>query len=119
MFSHIYLMLVVIIGWVFFYFTDITRGIEFIGILFGRGNNPLYDIKFEVEFFNNIILFIFAIILSTPVFKKIYGKISSHADNSIHNGSKLVVVAFNALILIISTVLLVGQTYTPFLYFKF
>ncbi len=118
-FSHIYLMLVVIIGWVFFYFTDITRGIEFIGILFGRGNNPLYDIKFEVEFFNNIILFIFAIILSTPVFKKIYGKISSHADNSIHNGSKLVVVAFNALILIISTVLLVGQTYTPFLYFKF
>ena len=47
---HIYLMLIVIIGWVFFYYTDITKGLKFVGILFGYGDNPLYDVKFEVEF---------------------------------------------------------------------
>ena len=117
-FSHIYLMLVVIVGWVFFYFTDITRAIQFIGILFGHGNNPLYDIKFEVEFFNNILLLIFAAALSTPVFKYIYSKINKYFSKS-NDAPKLAVAVLNVLVLIIGTALLVGQTYSPFLYFKF
>jgi alginate O-acetyltransferase complex protein AlgI len=117
--SHIYLMLIVIIGWVFFYYIDITKGIQFIGILFGYGNNPLYDIKFEVEFLNNIVFLIFAAALSTPVFKNIFNKISELIIINNYKPSKLIVVAFNALILIISTVLLIGQTYNPFLYFRF
>ena len=111
-------MLVVIVGWVFFYFTDITRAIQFIGILFGHGNNPLYDIKFEVEFFNNILLLIFAAALSTPVFKYIYSKINKHFSKS-NDAPKLAVAVLNVLVLIIGTALLVGQTYSPFLYFKF
>jgi alginate O-acetyltransferase complex protein AlgI len=46
--SHIYLMIVVIIGWVLFYFVDISEGLKYISILFGLGENPLYDVKFEV-----------------------------------------------------------------------
>src|SRR5699024_2806492 len=65
--SHLYLMFVVIIGWVFFYFVDFTKGIQFIKILLGFGNNPLVDVKFEVEFFNNIIFLIFAALCSTPI----------------------------------------------------
>ncbi|WP_440977739.1 MBOAT family O-acyltransferase [Sedimentibacter sp. LTW-03] len=117
--SHIYLMLIVIIGWVFFYFIDITRAIQFIGVLFGYGNNPLYDVKFEMEFFNNIVFLIFAIILSTPAFSKLFKRICDMLAINNYNPSKLMVVAFNALILIVSTILLIGQTYNPFLYFRF
>lgn len=117
--SHIYLILIVIIGWVFFYFIDITKGIQFIGLLFGYGNNPLYDIKFEVEFFNNIIFLIFAALLSTPIFKNIFSKINEFIVIKSYKPSKLTLVIFNAIILIISTIMLVGQTYNPFLYFRF
>jgi alginate O-acetyltransferase complex protein AlgI len=117
--SHVYLMIVVIIGWVFFYFVDITKAIKFISILFGYGNNPLYDIKFEVEFFNNVIFLIFASFCSTPVFKHIYTKLNELIVINYYKPSKLTVIVFNAVILIVSTILLVGQTYNPFLYFRF
>ena len=117
--SHIYLMFIVIIGWVFFYYIDITKGLKFMSILIGYGNNPLYDIKFEVEFFNNVIFLIFAALCSTPVFGIIYKKISNLVVINNYKPSKLVVIAFNAAILIVSTILLIGQTYNPFLYFRF
>lgn len=117
--SHIYLILIVVIGWVFFYFIDITKGLQFIGVMFGYGNNPLYDIKFEVEFFNNVIFLIFAALLSTPIFKNIFAKINELIVIKSYRPSKLTLVVFNAIILIISTIMLVGQTYNPFLYFRF
>ncbi len=70
--SHIYLILIVIIGWVFFYYIDITKGLKFMSIMFGYGNHPLYDIKFEIEFLNNVIFLMFAAFASTPIFKIIY-----------------------------------------------
>ena len=88
-------------------------------ILFGYGYNPLYDINFEVEFFNNVIFLIFAALCSTPVFGIIYKKISNLVVINNYKPSKLVVIAFNAAILIVSTILLIGQTYNPFLYFRF
>ena len=112
-------MLIVIIGWVFFYYIDITKGLKFMSILFGYGSNPLYDIKFEVEFFNNIIFLIFAAFASTPVFKGMYKKLNELIVINNYKPSKMTVIAFNALILIVSTILLVGQTYNPFLYFRF
>ncbi len=117
--SHIYLMFIVIIGWVFFYYIDITKGLKFMSILIGYGNNPLYDIKFEVEFFNNVIFLIFAALCSTPIFGIIYKKISNLVVINNYKPSKLIVIAFNAAILIVSTILLIGQTYNPFLYFRF
>lgn len=88
-------------------------------ILFGYGSNPLYDIKFEVEFFNNIIFLIFAALCSTPVFKVIYRKLNDLIVIKNYKPSKLIVITFNAMILIVSTILLIGQTYNPFLYFRF
>ena len=112
-FLHIYLKLIVIIGWVFFYFVDITKGIQFLKILFGFSNNPLYDIKFEIEFFNNVIFLIVAALLSTPIFKNILKKLNDTIP------LKMAKIVFNAVVLLSSTILLVGQTYNPFLYFRF
>lgn len=116
--SHIYLMLIVTIGWVFFYFIDLTEGLHFIKILFGLNGNALYNIKFEVEFFNNIVFLIFAILASTPLFKNIFSKLSEQL-NARDKSLYVLQTLFNAAILIITTIMLVGQTYNPFLYFRF
>lgn len=115
--SHAYLIIAVAIGWVFFYYVDISKGLNFVGILFGFGSNPLFDVKFEVEFFNNIILLIVAVAASTPLFKNIFKTAYQHLE-----GYKIVNLLHGIAIgasLIICTILLLGQTYTPFLYFKF
>jgi alginate O-acetyltransferase complex protein AlgI len=115
--SHIYLILVVIIGWTFFYFLDISKAFEFIKILFGFAGNPLYDVKFEVEFYNNVILLVVGILASTPIFKILFEKLDKNLNN---NKVANVLHGFvNVAILIICTIMLVGQTFTPFLYFKF
>lgn len=116
--SHIYLMLIVTIGWVFFYFIDLAEGLQFIKILFGLNGNALYDIKFEVEFFNNIVFLIFAILASTPLFKNMFSKLSEQL-NARDKSLYVLQTLFNAAILIITTIMLVGQTYNPFLYFRF
>jgi len=72
-----------------------------------------------VEFFNNVIFLIFAALCSTPVFSSIYKKINNLIVINHYQPSKLTVVAFNAVILLVSTILLIGQTYNPFLYFRF
>ncbi|KAF5040332.1 Peptidoglycan O-acetyltransferase [anaerobic digester metagenome] len=117
--SHIYLILIVIIGWVFFYYIDITKGLKFMSIMFGYGNHPLYDIKFEIEFLNNVIFLMFAAFASTPIFKIIYRKLNELIVINNYKPSKLIFIFFNATILIVSTILLIGQTYNPFLYFRF
>lgn len=117
--SHIYLILIVIIGWVFFYYIDITKGLKFMSIMFGYGNHPLYDIKFEIEFLNNVIFLMFAAFASTPIFKIIYRKLNELIVINNYKPSKLIFIFFNATILIVSTILLIRQTYNPFLYFRF
>lgn len=116
--SHIYLLLVVTVGWVFFYFLDISQGLKFISILFGFGGNKLYDIKFEVEFFNNIIFLIIAAISCTPMFKITGNKLVELLKLK-NKPIYLLQAIFNGVMLIITTIMLLGQTYNPFLYFRF
>lgn len=116
--AHIYLSVIVIVGWVFFYFSNLSQGLDFVKILFGVGKNPLYDIKFEVQFFNNIIFLTIAAAACTPVFKNAMNIINAHCTER-HMPCYLLEPILNAAGLIIATIMLVGQTYTPFLYFEF
>jgi len=116
--SHIYLLTVVIVGWVFFYFLDLSQGLKFISILFGFSGNELYNIKFEVEFFNNIIFLLFAALSCTPIFKITGSKLVELLKFK-NKPIYLLQAIFNGAMLIITTIMLLGQTYNPFLYFRF
>ena len=47
-FSHVYLCVVVLIGWVFFYYTDLSKGIVFIKTMFGFGIKQLTNVELEL-----------------------------------------------------------------------
>lgn len=120
--SHIYLLSAVVIGWVFFYYPNLSSALEFLKVMFGLNNRVLSNAFFLINFINNGAFFIVAIIACTPASRFVrnyYTKTLVHIKflNCLKGISLEPVVNF--LILLISTMLLVGKSYNPFLYFRF
>lgn len=117
--AHIYLLLVVMIGWVIFYFTDISDVIYYIKIMFGLSNNIFSSSALNIVITNNIWWIILCIIASTPIPKYIFNKIVNPKCEK-HEGYVYILRGIaNALILIILVCCLVGESYNPFLYYRF
>lgn len=110
--SHLYLIIAALIGWVFFYFTDLSVGLAYLKQMFGI-NSVLITRTFIIEFKNTMFFFAFASILATPLPKMLVKKlVSIKTEELLH-------VTFNGAVLILSIALLVGASYNPFLYFRF
>ena len=121
-FSHIYFLVIMLIGWVFFYYLDIYQGFKFIKIMFAAEGAKFIDTQTLIYLVDNIVLLIFAAIISTPLLKNIYQKTIIILKSKGIYGQKIggiVNAAFVAIILFLSTAALVGKTYNPFLYFRF
>ncbi|CAM3384249.1 MBOAT family O-acyltransferase [Marinicrinis lubricantis] len=116
--SHAYLVLMMLLGWVLFYFTDLERAIDFFQTLFGLGTGGLYNLEAWLYIKDNLYLIAAAAIGSTPIARVAVSWLFKRTaqGSAVRN---LVVSAFNLLILVVCTALLVGSTYNPFLYFRF
>lgn len=113
--AHLYTMLVVIVGWVFFEFDSIRTGFSFIKTMFGLGGNNLVDNTALYYISTNFILFIILILFSTPIPERVMRNIKKNLSMW-----KAVAIPLVYLVLIfISTAYLVNDTYNPFLYFRF
>ncbi len=111
--GHIYTMIVVVLGWALFYFTDFTKLKEFFVCAFG-GTGKFIDYTAKSTFLSNIWLIVILALASTPLFKVIYKKLMK---------IKVINAVLPALIVILAMFLcfslLVGQSYNAFLYFRF
>ena len=117
---HIYLLLVVDIGFVFFYFRDMGRAVGYLGAMFGFGRT-LVDTDLAVTFMNNVFFIILAVLLCAPVSKLL--KTASERFEA-KGEARLIATETvkNALllgILFVCTALLAGNSFSPFLYFQF
>ncbi|WP_430864346.1 MBOAT family O-acyltransferase [Clostridium neonatale] len=111
--GNIYTMFLVIIGWVFFEFTNVKDAFTYIRAMFGANTTGWYDSLSLYLLGTNKTFLILAFICSTPiigVFIKLFKR------NRI---GKIITIIFYILIVIIATAYLVGASYNPFLYFKF
>lgn len=117
--GHFYTIAIVLVGWVLFYFTDTARLLQVLGVLFGASGNPLWDFHIQITLLNNIYWIVLAVVFCMPVVKKIRYFVSERL--SAMNISVLLAcqVPLNILLLILCTAQLVGQTYNPFLYYRF
>ena len=113
-FCYIYTMFFVVIGWSIFYFTDLGALWTFIKSAFGVGV-PLYDLTVHSAFFTNLWLFIVCILASTPIPVTVYNYLCKKHETFAAVSQPLLVIAG----LGVCFILLVGQTYNPFLYFRF
>jgi alginate O-acetyltransferase complex protein AlgI len=120
-FSRIYLWLVTVVGWVFFYHTDIIQAFNFLGIMFGLKDSGKPDPMAGIYFWNNAVFLLAALIGSTPMAKNIMSKIKQTGlkQKSLRAVANICLTLIYTGILVISVIFLVGQSYSPFLYFKF
>jgi alginate O-acetyltransferase complex protein AlgI len=117
--SHVYLTFAMLVGWVFFYFTDLQQALQTLKVLFGFGNNPFYTTDLALYFRQNVILYLIGIVGSTPLAKWLISKFAERPLLFKTRWGDIMVPFYNFAIFSISTILLVGSTYNPFLYFRF
>ncbi len=112
--SHIYSLFFIAFGWVVFYFSDDVGGLpamlRFIPRLFVGGFISA-DALSVVR--GSVWLLAAGCIASTPLIRKVYRKL--HERKGFIAAEMIAI----AVILVLSTAALVGDSYNPFLYFKF
>ena len=109
---HIYTIIIVLIGWGLFYFTDVNQLFAFLGDLFNVTNGAFSESSLNLTL-SYLPLLVVAGIASTSLGAKLYAKVAD---------KKYIWIAetlFVATVLFVSTASLVNQSYNPFLYFRF
>ena len=112
--SHIYSLLLIAFGWVIFYFSDDVGGIKaFAGFVPGLFSGGLISADALCAVKSSAFILIIALIASTPIIRSIYMKLRGRRGFITAETAAIII------LLILSTAALVGESYNPFLYFKF
>ncbi len=118
-FSHIYALLIVVFGWVFFYFTTVGDIRMMLSKLFFV-RSIAFDVRAQILLQNEFLFLLLAIVLTTPLLKKTAARIGRlHAVKTYHPAYTVLVVVINIGILFLATAALAGSSFNPFLYFRF
>ena len=113
--SRIYVMFVVIIGFVIFSVSNISQIKECIGGLFGIGVDQIINKESIYYLLNYASVFVIAIIASTPIVKNIILKIKEKLPKAINILEPITL----SLLLVVCVSYLVDGSFNPFLYFRF
>jgi alginate O-acetyltransferase complex protein AlgI len=115
--QHFYFVIVLLPSWALFYFTDHNKLMGVLNIMFVWKNQIEKTPELFYSIKENSIIILIALALTLPIYKWFETQISN-----LKNG-KLIGIYFNTLLNIIflslATILLVGSSYNPFLYFRF
>lgn len=117
---HLYLILVAMIGWIFFRADSFTYSIGFIKNMFFLGTDTLYN-GLALSYLNDyIFVIIISIIFCMPTYSYIREKIKQKNErifeNSFYYFSNSMIYMITFLYVVFK---LVNSTYNPFLYFRF
>ena len=115
--SHIYLIFVSIVGFTIFYYTEFSALTRALKNMFGLGGLKMTNLISTSILKDNFILLIVAIIGSLSLVSNISQKIAIKINN-------IKIIYFIKMVLIVtfiflSTAFLIGNSFNPFLYFRF
>jgi alginate O-acetyltransferase complex protein AlgI len=118
--SHFYLMLIVMLGWALFYFTDLSRLTTFLQIIFGYTNAEMIGVTTMSDLSSHVLWLVFAVLWCMPLGQWIQNKIQwLRFDQWPPSTQSIILLSVDSILLVSSTALLVGQSYNPFIYFRF
>ncbi len=113
--SHIYTLLVILIGWVFFMSSNITTAFSTLGKMISIGTTTFANNQAKFMLKSYFLLFILAILLST----KVYDKIQIFVYNQYKMKAVYTTWTIYIILIIVCIAFIVGGTYHSFLYFAF
>ena len=126
----VYTLTVVLFGWMLFYYTDLSMLITALGSLFMLNGNSFADIAFRTQLSGNIFLIIVSVVACTPLMPLISGAFDKirpkNKKDTIKRSNTVYLFVYDALcalipalLVCVSVLALVGDSYNPFLYFQF
>ena len=118
---HVIVMFFVVLGWIIFKFTDFgMMGIALKGLV-GLNHNGFTNMSVGLAFQNNVFFLIFCCVAVTPLGKKLRNILGnlSRRNPVFYWINAAWEVAHPVVLLIISAMALAGNSYNPFLYFRF
>lgn len=113
---HIYVIVLVLISWAIFAFDDLSAGVEYVKNMLML-NKDIAVINSEAIYYlkNYAIIFLIGFVFATPIPNNIFKKIE---EKNNYFAQIFVCIIYLGLFLL-STAILVSDTYNPFLYFRF
>lgn len=118
-FSHLYLLFLTLIGWTIFYTTDLGKLGGYFGVMFGLSGNALSDPQLSITFMNNLFWLIAAVLFCMPITQFVKRWTQAQRSEGVRAGISIVNAIMNVMLLFVCTAMLVGDSYNPFLYFRF
>lgn len=114
LFRHVYALLLIVIGWVIFASDDVSVFLPYLGSMFGAngavGGMDVYTL------FTKAVLIVICCVASTELPKRLFlsatGAMNEKAAFTIKSVMTIALLA-------LSMILLIGDSYNPFLYFRF
>lgn len=120
-FSHLYMFFVITCSWVLFYFTDLSRAGTYFRTMFGMGGNALTNTQTNVAIYSNALWLVVVLLFCLPIvprFKELFNA-AAERDSVKAAVVRWLTPVMNLLLLTACTAMLVGQSYNPFLYYRF
>lgn len=110
--SHLYAIILIMFGWLIFYYTDTAAGLNCLGAMFGAGRASIPTVSFAaVKALPTLLVFCVA---ATPYPKKLWeGKVAGTAVGRAVNA------VLPVLGLLVCVSYMVASSYSPFLYWNF
>jgi alginate O-acetyltransferase complex protein AlgI len=121
--SHIYVLFVIMVGWVLFRAENISYAIDYLGVLFGIVNSTPVGYTFLLFFKMPFVIYlIFAILFAIPIMPKLAIFLER---SSLYNNHLICNLFFSCKTIILTILLLlslfeiISSSYNPFIYFRF
>lgn len=120
--SYIYMVPVVVFGWALFYFTDLSDLGIFLSRLFCANGGTFLTLEGKLLLRQNIFALIFCLVFSLPLWPRLQKAIQGQRSKLAWQSQKSYLVLSltqMVILLVLSTASLAGDSYNPFLYFRF
>ena len=114
--QHVYALVLILVGWVFFFSPSLGAAIRYLFAMVGGGAG-FVDREVFFVIFTHWLFYLLAVIASTAVGGKLLKKILNCSRKSAVRTAVTIVVFFG--MLAVSVAYLITSTYNPFLYFRF
>lgn len=116
---HVYVMLIVILGFVLFNATDVKEAGQYIAAMFGFGGVPVVSTEFVYYLRSFGLVLLLAVVGSTPLPKLAVEKLAASEKPACKWTLAIAEPVLLVVLLLLSTAYLVDGSFNPFLYFRF
>jgi alginate O-acetyltransferase complex protein AlgI len=117
--KHIYVLSVVVIGWVLFRAGNVGTAVEYLGAMFGLGSG--FDSKISLLFFNsfNMTILLLGSVFSMPAMPALRDRFLAAYPINGAMAAAIAQTVFLCFVLLTSGMMIINSSYNPFIYFRF